>query len=489
LTGGPLPGRASGAAVTALVQSSSATVLTTIGFVSAGLLTFAQAVGVIFGASLGTTSTGWIVSLVGLKLNITAIALPAVGVGALLRLLGRERIAAVGLVLAGFGLIFVGIDLLRDGMADLSTRLDPGAFPGSSVGGRLLLVAIGVVMTVVTQSSSAAVATTLTALHAGTIGLEQAAALVVGQSIGTTLTALLAAVGASVAAKRTAAAHILFNGLTGALAFLLIPAALRLEVALATWAGNGAPPEPAMLIAAFHTGFTLLGVVLLLPFVGPFSRAIERAVPERGPRLTRHLDPTVVRVPAVAVETARRAVREIAAVLVAALIAAAERPQRARLPLEGIDAADAALDEVRRFLAHVHTPADAGAAHEMHLAVLHAVDHLERLVERLRAHTPRAPVSDPGFDKLRLRAAAGLAPIHGWLAREPGGAGTDAAPVAAAETLSSSIAAERRDGRAATLARAVRGDVDAEAALTALDATRWLDSSLYHVWRTVHHLA
>jgi phosphate:Na+ symporter len=126
------------------VQSSSATTLTTIGFVSAGLLTFPQAVGVIFGAGLGTTSTGWIVSLLGLKLSIGAVALPLVGAGALMRLLGAGRAGAVGLALAGFGLIFVGIDMLQVGMADLAERVDPAsACPGAPWPGGCCSVAPG----------------------------------------------------------------------------------------------------------------------------------------------------------------------------------------------------------------------------------------------------------------------------------------------------------------------------------------------------------
>jgi len=206
-TGGPLSALLSGATLTALVQSSSATTLATIGFVSAGILTFEQAVGVVFGANLGTTSTGWLVSLLGFKVSIAAFALPMVGAGALANLLGRGRWRAAGLAVAGFGLIFVGIDQLQVGMAGLATRLDPSMLPGDNLAGRLALVGLGVLMTVVMQSSSAAVATTLAALHAGTIGLDHAAALVIGQNVGTTVTAGLAAIGASTAARRTALAH------------------------------------------------------------------------------------------------------------------------------------------------------------------------------------------------------------------------------------------------------------------------------------------
>src|SRR5690606_14694255 len=181
---GPVSGVGWGALVTALVQSSTATTLTTVGFVSAGLLTFTQAVGVIFGANLGTTSTGWIVSQLGFKISLGAISPPLVLLGVAMRLLGRGRLAHAGMAVAGFGLLFIGIDMLQDGMGGLSSRVSPADMPGTVESGlvaRLILVVAGCIMTIIVQSSSAAMATTLAAVASGAIGLEQAAALIVGQ--------------------------------------------------------------------------------------------------------------------------------------------------------------------------------------------------------------------------------------------------------------------------------------------------------------------
>ncbi len=309
-TRGPWSALTTGLVVTALVQSSSATTLMTIGFVSAGLLQFQQAVGVIFGANIGTTSTSWLVSSLGLKVNVSIVAMPLVGVGALVRTIGRGRWAAIGTAVAGFGLVFVGIDVLQLGMQGLAEYIDPSLFPAAGLLGRLVLVAIRVVMTVVMQSSSAAAATTLAALSAGTIDLTQAAALVVGQNLGTTVTAGIAAIGASVPAKRTALAHVLFNGLTGVIAFAVLP----VFVAVVDWITEvfgGA--DDAMSLAAFHTCFNILGVALLMPFLARFARLIERIVPARGSALTQHLDPSVSRLPAVAIEVAQRTLGDIAA--------------------------------------------------------------------------------------------------------------------------------------------------------------------------------
>jgi phosphate:Na+ symporter len=479
-TGGTVRAILSGAAVTALVQSSSATVLTTIGFVSAGLLSLRQAVGVVLGANVGTTSTGWIVSLLGLKLSIGAYALPLVGVGALLRLLGRHRVASAGLALAGFGLIFVGIDVLQQGMAVLGTRFDAAALPGRGIAARLLLVAAGIVMTVVMQSSSAAVATTLTALHTDTITLEQAAALVVGQNIGTTVTAGLAAIGASVAARRTAVAHILFNVLTGLLAFLLVPAAVAAYAAADEYTRG---VDAAVLIAGFHTAFNLLGVLLLAPAIGPFTRLVERLVRDRGPRLTRRLDPSVALLAPVAVEAARRTVMDIANLVLGVLERGLRDPRRDMLSDEPLARAQDALDQTRIFLGGVRTDA-AAKEHARHLAVHHACDHTERLMERLLQHRPHKAPYDPSFDTLRHEAGLLLPPLRAWLAAEEGEPIIDACA-----TLSARIAEERKRARVDTLARTASGDIDPVTANEHLEAMRWLDSAVYHTWRMTHHLA
>jgi phosphate:Na+ symporter len=200
-TGGRFRSILTGMCFTAFMQSSHATIIATIGFVSAGLLTFGQSIGIVIGAHIGTTSTGWLVSLVGLKLKISLFVLPLLGIGAMMRLIGKERTAHIGLVLAGFSLIFLGIDTMQTGMKDIAGAIDLSSFTGSTLSGRALLVSVGLVMTILMQSSSAALTITLAALSAGTLTFEQSAALVVGQNVGTTLTAAMAAFGASTPAN------------------------------------------------------------------------------------------------------------------------------------------------------------------------------------------------------------------------------------------------------------------------------------------------
>jgi phosphate:Na+ symporter len=476
-TGGPLRATLSGAALTAMVQSSSATTLATIGFVSAGLLTFPQAVGVVYGANLGTTSTAWLVSLLGLKLSVSAVALPLVGVGALLRLLARDRWAALGTAIAGFGLVFVGIDTLQAGMADLAERIDPGSLPGASAGGRLVLLLVGAVMTVVMQSSSAAVATTLAGVHAGTISLEQAAALVIGQNIGTTIKAAIAAIGASVPVKRTALAHVLFNAITGLIALVILP----LFVLIVTRLADGA--DAAVTLALFHTVFNLLGVAIFLPFTARFAAFVERVVRDRGPQLTRHLDPSVTHIPAVAVEAARRTLAEVAATAVAranGLIAA-------RAEHDGLEArltaADGALAATRDFLGRLRTETESAAAHARHLSNLHAIDHLGRLITACREPHARATGWQGRLEAPLSTLAAELDVAASWLA-----AVDDAAPTATLEAASRELAAYRRDQRGATLVRTARGELAPDAASRDLEMMRWIDRVGYHAWRAIVHL-
>ena len=194
-TRSPLSGAMTGAATTAVVQSSSATTVATVGFVGAGLLTFPQALGIVLGANVGTTITGWLVVLLGFKLELGTAALPIVLVGVLIRLFTGGRASSAGFAVAGFGLIFVGISLLQQGMGGFVGIVTPDSFPSDTWTGRLLLVVFGISFTLVTQSSSAGVAMALAAVNASAMTVQQAAAAVIGMDIGTTVTAVLATVG------------------------------------------------------------------------------------------------------------------------------------------------------------------------------------------------------------------------------------------------------------------------------------------------------
>lgn len=480
-TRGPWSSLTTGIVVTALVQSSSATTLTTIGFVSAGLLTFQQAVGVIFGANVGTTSTSWLVSTLGLKVNVSVVAMPIVGVGALMRTLTKGRWAAIGTALAGFGLVFVGIDFLQLGMKGLSEYVDPSAFPASGIGGRLLLVVVGMVMTIVMQSSSAAAATTLTALSGGAIDLTQAAALVVGQNLGTTVTAGVASIGASIPAKRTALAHVLFNGVTGVAAFAILPLFVLVVDGITERFGV---TDDAVSLAGFHTAFNLLGVALLMPFSRRFSQFVERIVPERGSLLTRHLDSSVALVPAVALEAAQRAIRDIAR-------RSFEIADRIGQDVDAadLDAPKHALAELKRFLAALSREPELAVDYGRHVHVLHAVDHLERFVDTLgETENVKRVANDADLADLRKKLSAGLETARQLLSTETLASESVSSLHGDLEGTWKDLARARKDGRIELFEHTARSMVSPEDALNRLESMRWIDRLGYHMFRALHHV-
>lgn len=252
-------GLLSGMLITTVVQSSSAVTVAAIGFVNAGLLNLQQSLWVLFGANVGTTMTGWLVALVGFRIQIEAAALPVIGLGMLLRLSGqRTRRAALGTALTGFGVLFLGIGFLQQGVAIDGQHL-LGGLSGNGPLAVFVMLLAGVVMTVLMQSSSAALAVTLTLAQGGALSLTLAAAMVIGCNIGTTVTALLAAIGATPNARRAASAHVAFNVLAASAALLLLPFLIHAVDALRSLLGLDA--SPAISLAMFHTVFNLLGVI------------------------------------------------------------------------------------------------------------------------------------------------------------------------------------------------------------------------------------
>jgi phosphate:Na+ symporter len=299
----PARGVGSGILFTAVVQSSSAVTVATIGFVNAGLLTLVQALGVVYGANIGTTVTGWLVAAVGFSWKIEVLALPLIGAGMLLRLTGSSsRLGAAGEALAGFGLFFIGVDVLRDAFDGVAAAVDPAALAVDGWLGVLVYLGVGVLMTVVTQSSSAAIAITLTAASGGVIGLEAAAAAVIGANVGTTSTALLATIGATPAARRVAMAHVAFNLVTAAVALAILPLVLWAVDAIGDAVGLG--DAPAATLALFHTLFNVLGVVIMLPLTGPLARFLERRFRRASEDAARprYLDHTLAATPLLALD-------------------------------------------------------------------------------------------------------------------------------------------------------------------------------------------
>ncbi|MCG2634429.1 MAG: Na/Pi cotransporter family protein [Gammaproteobacteria bacterium] len=294
----PERGIASGIIITGLVQSSSAVTVATIGFVNAGILSMSQALGVVFGANVGTTMTGWLVAAVGFEFKIEALALPLIGLGMLLRLAdAKKRYGAIGLALTGFGLFFIGIDVLKGAFQGIAAFAQVDQLNSDGLSGLLLFIGMGFVITLLTQSSSAAIAIVLTAATGGVISLSAAAAMVIGANVGTTSTAIFAVIGATPNAKRVASAHIIFNLATGAVALVLLPVMLWL-VGIGGKA-FGLDDNPAVSLALFHTVFNLLGVLLMWPMTAKLAQFLTRRFrsAEEIEGRPRYLDKTVLASP------------------------------------------------------------------------------------------------------------------------------------------------------------------------------------------------
>lgn len=298
----PFRGVVSGAAMTALVQSSSAVTVASLGFVNAGLLSMRHALGIVYGANIGTTMTGWLVAMVGFKLNIQAVALPMIGVGMILKLLKpNSRLASVGIAIAGFGLFFVGIDSLKTAFEGIVSTFDLSQFKAEGVEGFLMYLVIGFVMTVLTQSSSASIALTITAATSGMVGIYAAGAMVIGANIGTTSTAMFASIGATSSAKRVAAAQVVFNVATAVVAALILPLLFGLIHWITAVAEIDA--DPGITLAIFHTLFNLLGVALIFPLNDRLASFLEQRFVslEEEASKPKHLDKNIAQTPDLAV--------------------------------------------------------------------------------------------------------------------------------------------------------------------------------------------
>ena len=276
--------------ITSLVQSSSATTVLVVSFVNAGLLSLIESIGVIMGANIGTTITAWLISIVGFKVKIATYALPIIALGFPMLFFNREKIRSWGEVFIGFALLFLGLEYLKDSVPDLKANPEIFAFLTryTDLGflSIVLFVGIGTLFTVIVQSSSAAMALTLVMANNGWIPFELAAAMVLGENIGTTITANLAAIIANVHAKRAAFAHFIFNVFGVVWIIALLHPVLTLINWYMTTAGHGSPFETATTIpiglSIFHTSFNILNTLILVGFSGFIAKVVTRLIKSKG---------------------------------------------------------------------------------------------------------------------------------------------------------------------------------------------------------------
>ena len=273
--------------ITALIQSSSATTVMVVSFVNAGLMSLVQSIGVIMGANIGTTVTAWIISAIGFKVNIAAFAIPLLAIGMPLIFSGNSKRKSIGEFVFGFSFLFMGLSFLQNSATELNmgemVASMLATLPVDSFGTILLFVLVGAVVTMIVQASAATMAITLMLfdMHIPGFGFEQAAALAMGQNIGTTITAFMASLTANTQARRAALAHMFFN-VFGVVAVLCVfyPAcdAVRWFVTDVLHIKS----NDLFLLSAFHTAFNVLNTLILIWFVKQIEHFVCRVLPEKG---------------------------------------------------------------------------------------------------------------------------------------------------------------------------------------------------------------
>ena len=298
----PVTSILSGTALTAILQSSSMVSLLVLAFASAGLIPLFNAIGVILGANLGTTFTGWIVATIGFKLNLSGIALPCIGMGCFMQVLAdkQRQWRSVGELIFGFGLLLFGLNFMKGAMAGLPELIDVESLSHYNA---FVFLLLGVMLTALIQSSSATMMIALTALSSGVLTLPDAAALIIGADLGTTSTTALGSLKGSAIKRQLAVAHVVFNLVVDLAAFVFLLPALPLLLEVVGL------QDPLYSLVAFHSLFNLFGLILFVPFLKHYSNWIAgHFVPEGRER---RLSDTPVDVPDAAIEAASRRLAEM----------------------------------------------------------------------------------------------------------------------------------------------------------------------------------
>jgi len=287
MTSNRIKGVFTGVLITAIIQSSSATTVMIVSFVNAGLLTLTESVGVIMGANIGTTVTAWLISILGFKVKMSVLAYPIIGIGFPFIFSKKTKQKSWGQVLVGFALLFIGLESLKSSVPNIAENPEIleflKNFTGMGIGSNIIFLIIGTLMTVVIQSSSATMALTLVMCNNGWIGFEPAAAMVLGENIGTTITANLAATVANSTAKRAARIHFIFNVIGVIWVLSILPHFLRGIDGIiqpspdkSAFVNAGAIP---IALSLFHTSFNVLNVLLQIWFVKYLVQLVEKFIP------------------------------------------------------------------------------------------------------------------------------------------------------------------------------------------------------------------
>lgn len=461
-----LRGLLTGFGLTVAMQASSSTVLATMGFVAAGMITLTQAVGVVAGATVGSSSTSWLMATVGLRANVAAVIGPLVLIGALLRMLFRGRAAQWGLFIAGFALIIVGIASLKDSLAGVIELVHLDQIDATTVGGTSILVVIGAVLAISMQSSAAPVALAMASLADGSLTFSQAAPLVVGASVGTTSTALLALPTVNVPGRRVGVLWIASSIIAAAMALVLLPFLEQQAIGLTRFLSAADP----IALAAFHSSFAFLGALIVLVIANPLAAKVEAWIPDRETTLTVHLEPRLAGVPSIGLEAARRAL--VATSLEVLREARRQLADAVGEPPARLDRIKDAERVIEHFLGSVRGDALSGADAERQVACLQALDHIRDIRRSLKRFelAQNGELAD-GVSAIRAEALDVTLSIAHWLAGEETSESTVDVALAFAQRTHSTRPRLRREILSHTLGRSV----DPVVADRSLDMLRAID--------------
>jgi phosphate:Na+ symporter len=436
-------------------------------------------------------------------------------VGALLNVVSRGRLSAAGGALAGFALVLYGLTTLQQGMGGLAEKLNPSDLPAvfgpsvswwSSLYGVLALIVVGLAMTAVMQSSTAAIAVTLSAYFAGAVAMDQACPLIIGQNIGTATSSALAALGASSTAKRLALAYILFKLIAALLALVLLPVTIPLLVHASKTI------DGVTLLAAYHTAYNVVGVAVLLPLLDRFTRFVERILPERASPLTRCLDPAALVTPLAVEEAVRRTVARSLGTMCGSIgVALTAANHGTSVRAVSVTEASEALRQAREFMSEASGPPESEEDQERLTRTLHALDHASHLAEVAGEKGEFGSVPSGSEDaraaELCAEAMRKAVLITGEVGALPDAPG-HAAPVAALNGEKGVAASEAPTGQAIvqleqcaktlrelqlahrklTLSSVAAGRVSADEAIARVDTVRRLEALARHAWRSAAYL-
>lgn len=269
-----------GFVTTTLMQSSSLVSVITISFLGAGLIELIQGIGIIYGANIGTTTGSWLMAGFGLKVKISAYAMPLLVFGIILIFQKSKNLKGIGYILAGLGFLFLGIHYMKEGFETFKDSIDLSSFGVIGFKGILVFIGIGVAATVVMQSSHATIILVIAALASGQISYENAIALTIGANIGTTITAIIGSLSSNIEGKRLAGAHFIFNIISAVIAIIFIAQIMQIVDFLSNWLGID-QNNFALKLAVFDTFFKVMGVVIIIPFTKQLVYILEKTIQSR----------------------------------------------------------------------------------------------------------------------------------------------------------------------------------------------------------------